>query len=147
MAVDLLTLIPTSCAAAITPPPRLRPGFVPGNALASRGILSGDILIADAATPPAHGRVAMSCSPAKCWWRSSLIGHRAELFVCQHEQRGRGAKPGRAAAPARQHRGCRRAEALIAAQAERARVRQVEELRKAQELKHTLRPRGPSLGM
>jgi hypothetical protein len=38
-------------------------------------------------------------------------------------------------------------EALIAAQAERARLRQIEELRKAQELKHTLRPRGPSLGM
>ena len=38
--------------------------------------------------------------------------------------------------------------ALIAAQAERARLRQVEELRKAQELKHTLRPgRGPSMGM
>jgi Ti-type conjugative transfer relaxase TraA len=39
-------------------------------------------------------------------------------------------------------------EALIAAQAERARLRQVEELRKTQELKHTLRPgRGPRLGM
>jgi Ti-type conjugative transfer relaxase TraA len=38
-------------------------------------------------------------------------------------------------------------EALIAARAERARLRQVEELRKAQELKHTLRPRGPSMGM
>ena len=38
-------------------------------------------------------------------------------------------------------------EALIAAQAERARLRQIEELRKAQELKHTLRPRGPSMGM
>ena len=38
-------------------------------------------------------------------------------------------------------------EALISAQAERARLRQVEELRKAQELKHTLRPRGPRLGM
>jgi Ti-type conjugative transfer relaxase TraA len=39
-------------------------------------------------------------------------------------------------------------EALIAAQAERARLRQVEELEKAQELRHTLRPgRGPSLGM
>jgi hypothetical protein len=38
-------------------------------------------------------------------------------------------------------------EALIAAQAERARLRQVEELRKAQELKHTLKPKGPILGM
>jgi hypothetical protein len=38
-------------------------------------------------------------------------------------------------------------EALIATQAERARLRQVEELRKAKELKHTLRPRGPRLGM
>ncbi len=38
-------------------------------------------------------------------------------------------------------------EVLIAAQAERARLRQVEELRKAQELKHTLKPRGPSMGM
>jgi Ti-type conjugative transfer relaxase TraA len=38
-------------------------------------------------------------------------------------------------------------EALVAAQAERVRLRQVEELRKAQELKHTLRPRGPTLGM
>ena len=34
-----------------------------------------------------------------------------------------------------------------AAQAERERLRQAEELRKAQELKHTLRPRGPTLGM
>jgi Ti-type conjugative transfer relaxase TraA len=33
-----------------------------------------------------------------------------------------------------------------AAQAERERLRQAEELRKAQELKHTLRPRGPSMG-
>jgi hypothetical protein len=38
-------------------------------------------------------------------------------------------------------------EALIAAQAERARLWQVEELRKTHELKHTLRPRGPRLGM
>jgi hypothetical protein len=38
-------------------------------------------------------------------------------------------------------------EALVAAQAERARLCQVEELRKAQELKHTLKPRGPILGM
>lgn len=35
-------------------------------------------------------------------------------------------------------------EALIAAQAERA--RQAEEMRKAQELRNTLRPRGPRLG-
>jgi hypothetical protein len=34
----------------------------------------------------------------------------------------------------------------VAAQAERARLWQAEELRKAQELKHTLRPRGPSMG-
>ncbi|OYV57967.1 MAG: hypothetical protein B7Z71_11490, partial [Acidocella sp. 21-58-7] len=33
-----------------------------------------------------------------------------------------------------------------AAQAERERLRQAEELRKAQELKHTLRPRGPRIG-
>jgi len=33
-----------------------------------------------------------------------------------------------------------------AAQAERERLRQAEELRKAQELKHRLRPRGPSMG-
>jgi CHASE3 domain sensor protein len=38
-------------------------------------------------------------------------------------------------------------EVMIAAQAERARLQQTEELRKAQELKHTFRPRGPSLGM
>jgi hypothetical protein len=38
-------------------------------------------------------------------------------------------------------------EAMIAAQAERERLRQVEEMRKAQELKHTLRPgRGPRMG-
>jgi len=35
------------------------PVRVSGNALASRGILSGDILIADAAFPPAHGKVAV----------------------------------------------------------------------------------------
>jgi hypothetical protein len=34
-----------------------------------------------------------------------------------------------------------------AAQTEQERLRQAEELRKAQEVKHTLRPRGPSLGM
>ncbi len=38
-------------------------------------------------------------------------------------------------------------EALIAAQAERARLRQAEELRKALELKHTFKPRGATLGM
>jgi hypothetical protein len=40
-------------------------------------------------------------------------------------------------------------EALVAAQAERVRLRlrQAEELRKAQEVKHTLKPRGPILGM
>lgn len=38
-------------------------------------------------------------------------------------------------------------EALIAAQADRARLRQVEELRNAQELKHMLKPRGLILGM
>ena len=36
-------------------------------------------------------------------------------------------------------------EALIAAQTEQERLRQIEELRKAQELKHTLRPPGPSM--
>jgi DNA polymerase V len=39
--------------------PSRYPVRVAGNALASRGILAGDILIADAATPPAHGRVAI----------------------------------------------------------------------------------------
>jgi hypothetical protein len=38
-------------------------------------------------------------------------------------------------------------DALVTAQVERAGLRQVEDLRKAQELKHTLRPRRPSLGM
>ena len=33
-----------------------------------------------------------------------------------------------------------------AAQAERARLQEAEELKKAQELKHTLKPRGPSMG-
>jgi hypothetical protein len=37
-------------------------------------------------------------------------------------------------------------EVLIAAQAERDRLRQAGELRKTQELKHTLRPRGPCMG-
>jgi len=39
--------------------PSRYPVRVSGDALASRGILSGDILIADAASPPAHGRVAV----------------------------------------------------------------------------------------
>jgi DNA polymerase V len=39
--------------------PSRYPVRVSGNALASRGILSGDILIADAAFPPAHGKVAV----------------------------------------------------------------------------------------
>jgi len=39
--------------------PSRYPVRVSGNALASRGILSGDILIADAASPPAHGKVAV----------------------------------------------------------------------------------------
>ena len=37
--------------------------------------------------------------------------------------------------------------ALVAAQAKRARLRQIEELRKAQELKHTLTPRASTVGM
>jgi DNA polymerase V len=39
--------------------PSRYPVRVAGDALESRGILSGDILIADAATPPAPGRVAV----------------------------------------------------------------------------------------
>ena len=39
--------------------PSRYPVRVAGDALASRGILSGDILIADAATPPTPGRVAI----------------------------------------------------------------------------------------
>lgn len=39
--------------------PSRYPVRVSGNALASRGILSGDILIADAASSPAHGKVAV----------------------------------------------------------------------------------------
>ena len=39
--------------------PSRYPVRVAGDALASGGILSGDILIADAATPPAPGRVAI----------------------------------------------------------------------------------------
>lgn len=39
--------------------PSRYPVRVSGDALASRGILSGDILIADAASPPAHGKVAV----------------------------------------------------------------------------------------
>jgi DNA polymerase V len=39
--------------------PSRYPVRVAGDALSSRGILSGDILIADAATPPTSGRVAV----------------------------------------------------------------------------------------
>ena len=39
--------------------PSRYPVRVAGDALASRGIFSGDILIADAASPPAHGKVAV----------------------------------------------------------------------------------------
>jgi hypothetical protein len=39
--------------------PSRYPVRISGDALASRGILSGDILIADAASPPAHGKVAV----------------------------------------------------------------------------------------
>jgi DNA polymerase V len=39
--------------------PSRYPVRVAGDALASRGIFSGDILIADAAFPPAHGKVAV----------------------------------------------------------------------------------------
>lgn len=39
--------------------PSRYPVRVAGDALVSRGILPGDILIADAATPRAHGRVAI----------------------------------------------------------------------------------------
>jgi DNA polymerase V len=39
--------------------PSRYPVRVAGDALASRGIFAGDILIADAATPPAHGKVAV----------------------------------------------------------------------------------------
>ena len=39
--------------------PSRYPVRVAGDALASRGIFAGDILIADAASPPAHGKVAV----------------------------------------------------------------------------------------
>jgi DNA polymerase V len=39
--------------------PSRYPVRVAGNALASRGIFPGDILITDAACPPAHGKVAV----------------------------------------------------------------------------------------
>jgi DNA polymerase V len=39
--------------------PSRYPVRVSGDALASRGIYAGDILIADAASPPAHGKVAI----------------------------------------------------------------------------------------
>lgn len=39
--------------------PSRYPVRVSGDALASRGIFSGDILIADAASPPVHGKVAV----------------------------------------------------------------------------------------
>jgi DNA polymerase V len=39
--------------------PSRYPVRVSGDALASRGIFSGDILVADAASPPAHGKVAV----------------------------------------------------------------------------------------
>ena len=39
--------------------PSRYPVRVAGDALASRGIFSGDILIADAASPPARGKVAV----------------------------------------------------------------------------------------
>ena len=39
--------------------PSRYPVRVVGDALASRGIFGGDILIADAASPPAHGKVAV----------------------------------------------------------------------------------------
>jgi DNA polymerase V len=39
--------------------PSRYPVRVSGDALASRGIYSGDILIADAASPPARGKIAV----------------------------------------------------------------------------------------
>lgn len=39
--------------------PSRYPVRVSGDALASRGILSGDILIANSASPPTHGKVAV----------------------------------------------------------------------------------------
>ena len=42
------------------------PVRVAGDALAGRGILSGDILIADAATPPALGKVAVVMAGLSC---------------------------------------------------------------------------------
>ena len=39
--------------------PSRYPVRVAGDALASRGVFSGDILIADAASPPAHGKIAV----------------------------------------------------------------------------------------
>lgn len=45
---------------------------VAGDALASRGILQGDVLVVDAAIPPCHGKVAVVMLNG-----STLIGHLA----------------------------------------------------------------------
>ena len=91
------------------------------------------------------------------WWRANeiVIRHltlRAETrYRCRDKARLRPTTCGTAwqrMPPARRCAALEKGrEALIAAQAERERLRQIEELRKAQELKHTLRPRGPTLGM
>ena len=83
--------------------PNRYPVRVQGEALTERGILSGDILIADAAAPPRHGRIAIVMIQGEVlvaqlayksgeWWikpgraRSlgTLIPHDAEIWgiVC-----------------------------------------------------------------
>lgn len=47
--------------------PHRYPVRVLGEALAERGIHPGDILIADAAAPPAHGRVAIVMLHGEVW--------------------------------------------------------------------------------
>ncbi len=78
--------------------PSRYPVRVSGNALSSRGILSGDVLIADAAFPPAHGKVAvvmlqgsvlvgqLACRGGQWWLQSGRVdvqavtGDEAEVF-------------------------------------------------------------------
>ena len=72
--------------------PSRYPVRVAGDALAPRGILSGDILIADAATPPAHGRIAIVMISGEVlvaqlayrkaqWWLRSGTAHTAPIPV------------------------------------------------------------------
>jgi DNA polymerase V len=80
--------------------PNRYPVRVQGEALVERGILAGDILIADAAAPPKHGRIAIVMIHGQVlvaqlaykggeWWlkpgRASSLGtlipHDAELWA------------------------------------------------------------------